>query len=198
MLLKWIGCVADKVDRFFTLCVNRWKLAQLARVGQHVTAGHGFRLYNPACIELGDGIKMADQVTLRALTEYPWTNPPQPFSPRLLIEDGVFINNGCQISCSQSVHIGKDVMLAERCYVADHNHGFADPDRSIQSQPLTVGACSIGEGSWLGNNVCVSGSIRIGKHCVVGANSVVTKDLPDYSVAVGAPARVIQTLTSHP
>ena len=49
----------------------------------------------------------------------------------------------------------------------------------------------IGEGSWLGENVCVLGT-HIGKHCVIGANSVVTKDIPDYSVAVGIPAKVIK------
>ena len=49
----------------------------------------------------------------------------------------------------------------------------------------------IGEGSWLGENVCVLGAI-IGRHCVIGANSVVTKDIPDYSIAVGAPAKVIK------
>lgn len=49
----------------------------------------------------------------------------------------------------------------------------------------------IGEGTWLGENVCVIGA-KIGKHCVIGANSVVTKDIPDYSIAVGAPARIIK------
>lgn len=51
----------------------------------------------------------------------------------------------------------------------------------------------IGEGSWIGENVCVCGA-NIGKHCVIGANSVVTKDIPDYSVAVGCPARIIKKI----
>jgi len=50
----------------------------------------------------------------------------------------------------------------------------------------------IGEGSWIGTKVSIIGSVRIGKHCVIGANSVVTKDIPDFSVAVGAPAKVIK------
>lgn len=53
----------------------------------------------------------------------------------------------------------------------------------------------IGEGSWLGENVCVIGA-NIGKHCVIGANSVVTKDIPDYSIAVGAPAKIINNMIS--
>ena len=59
-------------------------------------------------------------------------------------------------------------------------------------QPIIQnGTVEIGERSWLGENVCVLGAI-IGKHCVIGANSVVTHDIPDYSVAVGAPAKVIR------
>lgn len=50
----------------------------------------------------------------------------------------------------------------------------------------------IGDGSWLGTHVVIAGNITIGKHCVIGANSVVTKDIPDYSVAVGIPAKVVK------
>ena len=50
----------------------------------------------------------------------------------------------------------------------------------------------IGEGSWLGTKVTVVGNVHIGKHCVIGANSVVTKNIPDYSIAVGIPARVVK------
>ena len=52
----------------------------------------------------------------------------------------------------------------------------------------------IGEGSYIGINAVIVGNVRIGKHCVVGANSVVTKDVPDYCVAVGSPARVIKDI----
>ena len=50
----------------------------------------------------------------------------------------------------------------------------------------------IGDGTWIGTNVVRVGNIQIGKHCVIGANSVVTKDIPDYSVAAGIPAKVIK------
>ena len=50
----------------------------------------------------------------------------------------------------------------------------------------------IGEGSWIGTNAVIIGNVRIGKHSVIGANAVVTKDIPDYSVAVGIPARVVR------
>jgi len=62
----------------------------------------------------------------------------------------------------------------------------------ILKQPIKqLPPMTIGDGTWLGENVCVLG-VSIGKNCVIGANSVVTKEIPDYSVAVGAPARIIK------
>ena len=69
-----------------------------------------------------------------------------------------------------------------------------DINTPIKEQDISiVSPVVIGEGSWLGENVCVCGA-SIGKHCVIGANSVVTNDIPDYCVAVGAPARVIKKI----
>lgn len=56
---------------------------------------------------------------------------------------------------------------------------------------------SIGDGSYIGINTVIVGNVKIGKHCVIGANSVVTKDVPDYSVAVGIPARVIKNIKNY-
>lgn len=55
----------------------------------------------------------------------------------------------------------------------------------------------IGDGSYIGINTVIVGNVKIGKHCVIGANSVVTKDVPDYSVAVGIPARVIKNIKNY-
>jgi acetyltransferase-like isoleucine patch superfamily enzyme len=78
-------------------------------------------------------------------------------------------------------------------YISDNQHGYENPDEYILNHYIVQrGSVEIGEGSWLGENVCVIGA-SIGRHCVIGANSVVTKDIPDYCVAVGSPASVIKT-----
>lgn len=64
-------------------------------------------------------------------------------------------------------------------------------DQGIVQEGQTV---TIGDGSYIGINAVIVGNVRIGKHCVIGANSVVTKDVPDYCVAVGSPARVIKKI----
>jgi acetyltransferase-like isoleucine patch superfamily enzyme len=92
-----------------------------------------------------------------------------------------------------ALEVGKSVMLADKCYLSDNLHAYEDVTLPIIHNPMKVpGEIVIGDHSWLGENVCVFGDVKIGKHCVVGAGSVVMESIPDYSVAVGSPARIIK------
>lgn len=107
----------------------------------------------------------------------------------------VRIGHHLQISCANHVHICSNVNIGPFVFLTDHNHNFENPDVPIKDQGISVKSGAnlvIGEGSWLGTKVTVVGDVHIGKHCVIGANAVVTKDIPDYSVAVGIPARVVR------
>jgi acetyltransferase-like isoleucine patch superfamily enzyme len=110
----------------------------------------------------------------------------------LTLEDGATLGHFNHIYATQSVIIEKDVLTADKVYVSDNLHNYEDVTLPVIKQPIKQ--CKpvvIGEGSWLGEHVCVIGA-SVGKHCVVGANSIVIHDVPDYSVAVGAPAEVIK------
>ena len=110
----------------------------------------------------------------------------------LRIEDGTNIGNFNHIYATKSIVIGKNVLTADKVYISDNLHGYENINLPIINQPIKqIGIVKIGDGSWLGENVCVIGS-SIGKNCVIGSNSVVCKDIPDYSIAVGAPARIIK------
>jgi len=100
---------------------------------------------------------------------------------------------GATISAAKRIVIGQHVMMARNVYISDHGHEFSDPDVPFGLQDITQPkAVEIGEGTWLGQNVCVLPGVTIGRNCVIGANSVVTKDIPELSVAVGSPARIIK------
>lgn len=110
----------------------------------------------------------------------------------LKIGDNVQIGHFAHIIGMHSVEICDGVLLADKVYIADTEHCYKDISKPVLEQGTTyVGDVKIGEGSWLGENVCVIGA-NIGKHCIIGANAVVTKDIPDYSIAVGIPAQVIK------
>lgn len=92
-----------------------------------------------------------------------------------------------------SIVIEEDVLMSERVFIAECNHDFQDVTRPVaECGVASKGPVRIGAGSWLGIGVCVLPGVTIGKHCVIGANAVVATEIPDYSMAVGNPARVIK------
>lgn len=110
----------------------------------------------------------------------------------LRIGDNCSIGNFNHIYATNKIIIKDGVLTADKVYISDNIHGYTNPDIFIKFQPIVQkNEVVIGEGSWLGENVCVIGA-SIGKHCVIGANSVVTRNIPDFCVAVGSPAVVIK------
>jgi len=88
--------------------------------------------------------------------------------------------------------IGNQVILAQNIVVSGLNHSYADVHVPIRLQKVTTAPIIIGDETWIGANAVITAGVNIGKHCVVAAGSVVTKSIPDYSVAAGNPARVIK------
>jgi acetyltransferase-like isoleucine patch superfamily enzyme len=98
------------------------------------------------------------------------------------------------ISVAEQVTLGRSVLTAARCYISDHNHESSDPEKPVLQQGMTrPRPVTIGDGSWLGINVCILPGVSLGRNCVVAANSVVTTSFPDYSVVGGAPARLLRS-----
>jgi acetyltransferase-like isoleucine patch superfamily enzyme len=111
----------------------------------------------------------------------------------IVIEDGTSISGDCVLSAAQSIRLGRNVLLGRYVHISDHMHAYADAGRAVLHQGITrVSRVEICDGAWLGQGVVVGPGVRIGRGAVVGANSVVLDDVPDYSVAVGAPARLVR------
>jgi acetyltransferase-like isoleucine patch superfamily enzyme len=115
-------------------------------------------------------------------------------APVLVIGDGVNISGNCVLSAVSSVRLGRDVLLARNVYISDHSHAYEDVTRPVRKQGVrNVLPVAIGDGAWLGQGVVVCPGVSIGRGAVVGAGSVVLHDVPAYTVAVGAPARVVRS-----
>jgi acetyltransferase-like isoleucine patch superfamily enzyme len=118
-------------------------------------------------------------------------------NPVVKIGDRCLIGRGSGIVGHLSIDIGNDVWTGHHVYITDQSHGYEDVSRPISEQSQPERAVTIGDGSWLGHGVVVLPGAKIGKHVAVGANSVVTGELPDFCVAVGSPARVIKQYTNE-
>jgi acetyltransferase-like isoleucine patch superfamily enzyme len=119
-----------------------------------------------------------------------------PGAARVRIGAGTFLNKGVMVAAQELVEIGSHCMLANGCFVSDANHRFDDLEQPVTWQGfVSRGPTRIGDNCWLGANVVVGSGVQVGERCVIGANSVVTGDLDAFSVAAGAPARVLRRIS---
>ena len=148
-------------------------------------------LFNEQYISIGDNTMFGPQMTLSA-----GMVPGQQMVSDIVITvgDRCLFGKGSGIVGHLEIVIGDDVWTGHHVYITDQNHGYADLDLPISRQVMPERPVSIGSGSWLGHGTVVLPGATIGRHVVVGANSVVTGELPDNCVAAGVPARVIKKL----
>ena len=159
---------------------------EFKRIGKHSKIVSPLRIDGKRFIFVGDNVEIQYKTWLACV---PLTGVDIPV---LHIGDGTRIGNFNHIYATQEIIIEDNVLTADKVYISDNSHSYTDIEQPIWQQSIKqLSPVRIGEGSWLGENVCVIGA-SVGKHCVIGANSVVTHDIPDYSIAVGSPAKVIK------
>lgn len=154
------------------------------------TLGKPYRVLHAKFVQIGKNVKIKKDSRIECISSFHGCH----YAPEIIFEDGVIIGYNCTFFSTARLRIGKDTILAGGCLITTENHGI-DPesDDPYHEQPLTSAPVQIGRGCWLGQNVCVLPGVHIGDRCIIGANAVVNKDIPDYSIAVGVPARVIKT-----
>ena len=186
--------------------VLRWawtRLGRWAAIGPHSRTGRRFQrfgrgsiicfppntIFNERYICVGEDTMIGPDVTLSA-----GMVPGQQCLSEVVVRigDRCLIGKGSGIVGHYSIEIGDDVWTGHHVYITDQNHGYEDVTLPISRQTMPERPVSIGDGSWIGHGTVVLLGARIGRHVVVGANSVVGGEIPDFSVAVGNPARVIR------
>ena len=159
-----------------------WEFARRRAFCRWPVHGNVLEMLREGRLELGEHVLLEPGV---------WLTAPAP--GRIRIGGGSFLNLGVQVAAVELVEIGAHCMLANGCFVTDANHRFDDPEQPVPWQGFTSkGPTRIGDNVWCGANVVVTSGVTIGERCVIGANSVVTPDLPPFSIAAGAPARVLR------
>ena len=148
-------------------------------------------IFNERYVHIGSGTLFGPQITLSA-----GMVPGQRMvsDPVISVGDRCLIGKGSGIVGHLGITVGNDVWTGHHVYITDQNHGYGDLTLPISRQVMPERAVSIGDGSWLGHGTVVLPGASIGRHVVIGANSVVTGEIPDNCVAAGAPARVIRRL----
>jgi acetyltransferase-like isoleucine patch superfamily enzyme len=163
-------------------------VGQGLRIGKGSFIGRG-DIKNPHLIEMGDGCMIDDEVSLMV---YTGTNSKSS-GPSLLIGSNVHISRQTIFLCQGFIKIGDNVMVAPSCLFVDHNHGYKSRQLPIREQPGEVGQIVIEDDVWIGAGCKILKGVTIEKGAIIGAGSVVTKNVSTFEIWAGVPARHIST-----
>lgn len=185
MLLKHIAKVPFKIYK--VIVDSFWKLAFWAKLLFNNSCicfpfyGDGKLLYKSDNIMIDKSVKIKYRAYLSILGNAVFK-----------VGQGTSIANDFVLSCVNHVEIGKYVLIADRVFISDSIHNYYDINVPIMHQGMIGGRVKIGDNCWIGINVSILRNVEIGNHSIIGANSVVSKDIPSYSVAAGVPAKIIK------
>lgn len=159
------------------------------------------RIINPEYMFLGDNIYLGPGSLLTAVKEYPSPvmkdpdkkHETQKFNPKIVIGNRVTSTGNLQIAAMNEIIIEDDVMFATNINITDGLHGYENASEPYKYQKMfKIASTHIKRGCWIGQNVVILPGVTIGELSIIGANSVVTKNIPDRCIAVGSPAKVIK------
>ena len=193
-----LDCYCEDPLAFFPRALK--KLYSLWIVGTYPFASKGRKLdfhYSSRLERRRAGrVSLGNSVSLR---KGAWLNPAideAEGDPVIVIEDNCAIGDYSIISAKNKIHIERDTLIAQWALIVDHNHAYEDVTTPIREQGITAGGrIRIGQGCWIARGaaiLCPKGELTIGRNCVIAANSVVTRSIPDYSLVAGLPARIIR------
>lgn len=168
---------------------------RLANIGKNSQIGQNFSIINPDGISIGDNFSGGCDIAL-----WSWNAVNiKSDDCKLIIKNNVSITDRCIISAANRIEIGNGCLLGRDTFITDNSHGknitleeldISPHERDIYSKGTVI----IGDNVWTGKNVCIMPNVKIGSGAIIGANSVVTHNIPPYSVAVGSPAKVIKII----
>lgn len=169
----------------------------IASLGKNSVVGRNVQLRGGKHMRIGDDFTAGCGLTLQAWDHY----AGETFSPQLIIGNHVMITDYVQISCANRIEIGDHVLMGQSVYISDNSHGDANAS-AIGVPPLdrklaTKGPIKIGNNVWIGRCSTILSGITIGDNAIIGANSVVTKDVPANAVVAGVPAKILRSMAKE-
>ncbi len=176
---------------------NSYK-SNLKKICKSSNCGNNLKIHGHEYIEIGDNFSGGNNLTLECWDSY--RNSGKIYKPELIIGNNVTFTSDTQISCLDKVVIGDNCLFGRYVYVSDNTHGkgdYSDLDiPPIERELSSKGPVIIGKNVWIGRCSTILSGVTIGDNAIIGANSLVNKDVPANAVVAGVPARVIKIVES--
>lgn len=174
----------------------RWMMISrsLKHCGKHSTMGHSFLVLEPYNISFGENVNFGHSSIIACYERH--LNQLTGYKPRLVLGNNINFGNHCYISCLNKIIINDGVLTGDNVSIIDNYHGDLSMGemniRPALRKLYSKGPIEIGKNVWIGKNVCIMPNVKIGDYAVIGANAVVTHDIPACAIAAGVPAKLIK------
>lgn len=176
--------IIRRISRNGWRLLNSWRFKEL---GVNSFVSKPIKI-TPWCIVLRDNVSIHSHCRIQGVMRY----GDSIYEPEIVFDDHSSCQQNLHLTCAKRIYVGKETAIAANVTITDINHRYEDINLPVERQPLEVSPVQIGEGCKIYNNAVILPGTIIGDHCVVGANSVVTKSIPGGCVVAGVPARVIR------
>lgn len=199
-MLDWIysrilTSVYERLQNYYAVeKANVLKNIQFKSVGANFKIGKDYRIRGESAIEIGDNFQALERFRIETYSSF----NQQVFTPKLKIGNNVTFNTDIHIGCINEIRIGDNCLFASRIFITDHDHGDTSAETVLQLPNnrllYSKGPVLIGDNCWIGEGVSILAGVTIGNNSIIATNSVVTKDVPPFTVVGGIPAKPIKVI----
>lgn len=210
--IKFINLLGVVSKRMHCLIRGLLKSAGMKKCGKVLFVGKAVKLFNKNFMQLGNGVTLGDHVELDALSQdgviigsnvklgnytiLRCTGSLRNIGKGVCIGDHSGFGDFCFFGASGGIKIGSNVIAGQNVRFHSSNHNFDRIDIPIKDQGVTSKGIEVDDDCWIGSGAVFLDGVKVGRGCVIGANSLVNRNIPPYSVAVGNPVRVIKNRKS--
>ena len=182
----FIRRILSKIKKSILTYIERSKFV---RVNNGIRLLSSVELRNAKFIKCHNDAAIGENSKLLCIAKYKGIE----FEPKIEIGKNFHATRNFIVQCANQVIIGDNVLVASNVFIIDYNHGLSPENDSYLDNPLELSdGVFIEDGVWIGNSAIILPGVKIGKKSIIGAGSVVSSDIPAYSLAVGVPAKVIK------
>lgn len=174
---KWLSVVRIAAGRVRAVIFS----LRGADIGEKVFIGVRCNMDRPWCVKIGMRAWAEDNVYMKIVDD----------DACLEIGEGVFIGRATEFDIQERVYVGDHTIIAPNCFITDHSHGISAELR-IDQQACSAKPVVIGSDVWIGTGAVVLSGVKVGDGAIVGANAVITKDVPSMAIVAGVPAKLLR------
>lgn len=183
-----------KLRSFFIRRKQKKIVSRFGKIGLNYQLDESINLIHPENIYIGKAFVAGYKCNLQTWPVF--NNNKTGYETKLFIGDNVSLMSFCHVSCANSIKIGNGVLLGDNVFITDNYHGNNSRDDlllpPLRRDLFSKGPVIIGDNVWIGRNACIMPNVHIGEGAVIGANSVVTHDVPPFGIFGGVPAKSLK------